>query len=445
LSVLGCRNGDAPSAAAVAAWVGLRNRHQLARYLQHDGLPPLRELAGWTRVLYWMVEAESSRCSLFRLARRDGLDPAAAYRLVHRVTGLHWSEARRAGLASALSRLREQCGDHVGAPPRAEAWAPLQWQTVGAGRKRRRVTGDAREPHTALQTTPRHPAGVLTARLPLAGYPFDVTIAQNGVACVTRSQAASLECLELTPFRTVGSILVGAMPTRVVVSPDGNRAWVTNQFTQDVAVVDLLRGRRTHSIPVDGDPMGAALSPDGRVLYVVTNLDRLHAISVTAARVVASLAIPQACTELAVHPAGHRVYVPTWKAGVILEVDARSLEVTRRFTVGGRPLQLVLSSEGLLLYAANEAGWLDVLQLARGERIHTIPFGRPAFSVALSPDQAVLFVGLVSGGRVVEVDSRTFQILGSVETGGKPRHIAFDPAGRSALIANELGWVDLVR
>jgi DNA-binding beta-propeller fold protein YncE len=443
LSVLACRNGLASPAAELAAWVGLRDRHQLARCLRGDGLPPLERLAAWVRVLYWMLEAESSGRSLFHLARRERFDPAMAYRLVHRVTGLSWSQARRAGLASAVSQFREQCnGRGAGAQPPA---APRRWATPGIGQGRSGWAAYPRPPSTPGHVTPRHPTGVLAETLAVPGYPFDVTVAPNGVAWVTRGHAAALECLQLAPFRTIGSVLVGVTPTRVVLSPAGNRAWVTNQFTQDVAVVDLIHGRRTEAIPVEGDPLGEALSPDGRILYVVTNLDRLYAISVTAARVVGSVGIPAVCTELAVHPAGHRVYVPTWEAGLILEVDARSLEITRRFTVGGRPHQLVLTSDGLLLYAANEAGWLDVLQLARGERVHTIPFGTPALSVAFSPDEAVLFVGLLRAGRVVRIDCRTLQILGSVETGGKPRHIAFDPTGECALIANESGWVDLVR
>lgn len=88
LSTLGCRNGDPPPADEVAAWVGLRNRHQLARALRRDGLPPLEQLAAWTRVLYWMLEAEATGASLLQLAHREDLDPSAAYRLVRRVTGL---------------------------------------------------------------------------------------------------------------------------------------------------------------------------------------------------------------------------------------------------------------------------------------------------------------------------------------------------------------------
>src|SRR5205823_4279777 len=99
-------------------------------------------------------------------------------------------------------------------------------------------------------------------------------------------------------------------------------------------------------------PLGAALSPDGRALYIVTNRDRLCLISVDARRVVASVPVPQVCTGLGVHPSGRWVYVPTWRAGVVLEVDAQTLQITRRFAVGGIPQDLIVSADGLMLYTA---------------------------------------------------------------------------------------------
>ena len=44
-----------------------------------------------------------------------------------------------------------------------------------------------------------------------------------------------------------------------------------------------------------------------------------------------------------------------------------------------------------------------------------------------------------------QLDRPTLRVFGSLDTGGKPRRIAFDATGRTAVIANEAGWVDLVR
>src|SRR5438132_11479275 len=96
VSALACCNGHASSAGEIAAWVGLRDRHQLARGLRRDGLPPLEQLAGWARVLYWVLEAESGERSLLELERREQLDTAVALRLLHHTTRLTLSTVSRA-------------------------------------------------------------------------------------------------------------------------------------------------------------------------------------------------------------------------------------------------------------------------------------------------------------------------------------------------------------
>ncbi len=137
------------------------------------------------------------------------------------------------------------------------------------------------------------------------------------------------------------------------------------------------------------------------------------------------------------------MYVPTWKASCILALDARTLLTARRYEVGGAPQDVALSADGVMLYAANQHGWLDAIELSTG-CVARVPLGSAAFAVALSPDEAVVYVGLRVAGRVVQIDRPTLRVLSCLETAGRPRRIAFEPTGRCALIANEAGWVDLV-
>jgi YVTN family beta-propeller protein len=257
-------------------------------------------------------------------------------------------------------------------------------------------------------------------------------------------QAAAVEVLALDPFRALGSVRTGPVPTRVVFNRAGNLAYVTSQFAEEIGIVELERLSQVSAISVPGHPMAAALSIDGRTLYVTTNLDHLCAVSLATGRVACSIPVPQICTELAVDPSGHRLYVPTWRAGTILEVDAHTLHVLRRFEVGGKVQGLALPSDGATLFAANEGGWLDVIHVHSGRRITRLDFGSTAFGVAISPDEAVVYVSLLGSGLVVIVDRPTLSVRTSLHLGGKPRRITFDASGRLAVIANEQGWVDLV-
>ena len=102
-----------------------------------------------------------------------------------------------------------------------------------------------------------------------------------------------------------------------------------------------------------------------------------------------------------------------------------------------------LRQNGRRMYVVNENGWLNVIHLGSG-LIRTIPIDGAPCSLSLTPDDAVLYIGLVFEGCVLTMDAHSLQITGRLDTGGKPRRIAFAPSGKTAVIANELGWIDVV-
>src|SRR2546430_10452153 len=91
INALTCYNGAYWSAGYVATMTGLRNRHQLARVLRREGLPPLTELAGWARTIYWMLQAEATGASLRQGATPANRPPGTAPRLVRPRTGPAWA------------------------------------------------------------------------------------------------------------------------------------------------------------------------------------------------------------------------------------------------------------------------------------------------------------------------------------------------------------------
>src|SRR5213594_4249089 len=106
VDVLACKNGLLPPAGDVAAFLGLHTRHQVARTLRRASLPPLEELAAWTRLFYWVLQWEQTGASLLTLARQSRLEPATCYRLVRRLMGAPWSRVRRGGISGAILRFQ---------------------------------------------------------------------------------------------------------------------------------------------------------------------------------------------------------------------------------------------------------------------------------------------------------------------------------------------------
>src|SRR5262245_43221700 len=100
--------GSIGSAEAVARALGLTNRFQLARFLHHEGLPPLHRITEWVTVLNWLECAEREQVSLCWMAFRSHRHPSACYRLVKRVTGRGWEDVLARGSDWALRRMMHE-------------------------------------------------------------------------------------------------------------------------------------------------------------------------------------------------------------------------------------------------------------------------------------------------------------------------------------------------
>ena len=79
---------------------------------------------------------------------------------------------------------------------------------------------------------------------------------------------------------------------------------------------------------------------------------------------------------------------------------------------------------------------------------HEYPIGTPvarnAFDVAVTRDDAQVYVSTLVDGKVYVLDRVTRTPIDSIRTGGSARYIGFDALGETAVIPNEGGWVTFV-
>lgn len=66
----------------------------------------------------------------------------------------------------------------------------------------------------------------------------------------------------------VQTIPVGHSPNAPVLSPDGARLYICNQFSNDLSVIDLSAGKELARVPAIREPVAADITPDGRTLFV---------------------------------------------------------------------------------------------------------------------------------------------------------------------------------
>jgi YVTN family beta-propeller protein len=213
-----------------------------------------------------------------------------------------------------------------------------------------------------------------------------------------------------------------------------------------VGVIDVATNTQTSTIAVNGDSFEVIPNTEDTRLYVVTNSDRLYEIDRASGNVLRSIGLAGTGQSLAWHPNGYLLYVTTFSGGTALEVDTRTMTVVRTFVTGGKAQDVVVSLDGTELFVADQdLQKVDVFSLASGERLSSITVPGNPWSMAMTPDQTQLYVGLVFQGKVVVIDRASRGVVQSIATGGVPRRIVFNRQGTIAVVANEDGYVTYIR
>ncbi len=290
-----------------------------------------------------------------------------------------------------------------------------------------------------------HPQGVVAHTATLGSRPFGVAVGAEGDILVTQLDAASVSRGGLASqlfLRT--PIAVGDVPTDITVDAAAKYAYVTNQFSSTIGVIDLASNTEVATVPVSFDPFRVRLSPDGRSLFVTGNGDSLFIIDVQSRQISGRLGVGQAANGLAIDYTGTRLYVSNRNSGTVSELDLTTNTLLRTITVGGTPQELVLSPGGTLLFVADETGSIQIWSLRKGRRRGEIEVPGGAFAMAVSPDWRQLYVTSSLGGAIYLLDWKTGATLQTVTTGGTPRRIGFAADGSTAVVPNEGGWVDFI-
>ncbi|MGH7676420.1 MAG: Ig-like domain-containing protein [Gemmatimonadales bacterium] len=284
---------------------------------------------------------------------------------------------------------------------------------------------------------------VVLHRIPVAGAAYGLDVAQNRLALVTLGNVTSVARIDLATRMVTATIAVGGAPTQVAFNAANDSAYVTNQTSGTVGVLNVLGGTQVGTIAVAADPFVVDVSPGGAVVYVTGNEGSVFVIDAATRSLDTILHAGGSPNGLAFHPTSPVLYVSTFQTGLVVEVNTADNTLGRQFALGGLPQSLAVSLDGQELYVANESlQRVHVLSTATGAVIGTIPLPGDAFGLALSPDGTTLYAGIPGAVAVINRAARTVERMAPV--GGLPRRISFDPGTGRAVVANAAGWVDIL-
>lgn len=167
----------------------------------------------------------------------------------------------------------------------------------------------------------------------------------------------------------------GEDPHMVILSPDGEYAFVSNTATGAIAAIHLASGT-TKVIPTDKRPQRAVRSHDGKLIYV-TNSD------------------------------GNSISI----------LDVAKQEIRGRIRTGAGPGRVTLTPDGKTLVYNLQAGeGVGFADLATGKQTHEIRLPGAPLSLTMSPDGRYAYAGVQDKDTVVVISVGERRIVRSFKT-----------------------------
>ena len=200
----------------------------------------------------------------------------------------------------------------------------------------------------------------------------------------------------------------------------GELAYVTNEDSQNLSVIDTRTDSVVATIPVGTRPRGVKVNPDGRTVYV-------------------ALSGSPKCPPSMPDEECEKLKSDKTKDG-IAEVDVVARRVRRVLPGGSDPEQFDITNDGKRLYISNEdAGSASVVDVAKGTIDTTVKVGAEPEGVRISPDGKIVYVTAESDTSIRVLDAATGAVKARIKVGRRPRDVAFTPDGKRAYATAEVG------
>ena len=255
----------------------------------------------------------------------------------------------------------------------------------------------------------------------------------------------------------VGSpISVGFLPAGVTVTPDGRYAYVTNNGSGTISVIDTASHTAVGSINVAQGPIGVAANPNASLVYATSpgtifsnfNGNTLSVINKTTNALVGSLTPGMGPIGVAFTPDGAQAYVANSGSNSVSVINTATNVVALSIPVGNSPTGVAITPNGQYVYITNQnqnngglPGTVSVINTATKGVALSIPVGNSPTGVAITPNGQYVYVTNMNNnnggaGTVSVISTATNTVVGTITVGQSPIGVSVTPDGKYVYVSN---------
>lgn len=214
-------------------------------------------------------------------------------------------------------------------------------------------------------------------------------------------------------------------------------AYVPNEKTDDVSVINTTTNTVISRIPVGNNPVGVAVNLDGTRVYVTNSgddIDRGYTFSiiytdtdeVTSKLVYAGEGVKP--FGVAITP-DETLYIASYVTGKVYAINL-SADYSTPINVGNHPVGVAITPDGKNVYVANRgSNSVSVINTTTNTVTATVDVGREPYGVAVSSDGRV-YVTNQNSSDVSVINTTTDKVTTTVNVGVNPHGVAVTPNGK---------------
>ncbi|WP_440945625.1 PKD domain-containing protein [Methanosarcina sp. T3] len=264
----------------------------------------------------------------------------------------------------------------------------------------------------------------------------------SSFAYITNEGSNSISVIDTATNKVTATIPVGANPVGVAINPNGTKVYVANDHSNDVSVIDTATNAVTVTVPAGRSPQGVAVSPDGKKVYV-TNLasNTISVIDTATNTVVSTVKTGGSPTGVVVSPDGKKIYVTNNGDKTVSIIDTATKAVISTVTVGKGPGEIAVTPDGAKVYVANsDGGSISVIDTATNSVTDTVKVEGAPFGIAVTPDGTKVYVTNNDKyfSTVSVIDVSTNEVAATIPVGPNPAGAAVTPDGTKVYVTINL-------
>jgi YVTN family beta-propeller protein len=304
---------------------------------------------------------------------------------------------------------------------------------------------------------------------------------KNGLAFVSNQWSDHVSVIDLASSIWIDTIPTGNGPSGLELSPDGSTLYTVNTFSSDLSVIDIITEKEIKRLRTGTDPTGIASSGDAKTLYVGSrrawlsgygepisseltvidqNKNRLRERKqLDGAYMMENIAFtPEGDLAIStlIRPKNNLPSVQVEQGWMmthgisVMEQGGKQRTIQLLLDEPNAyypdPYDIVISSDGKKAFVTNSG--VDMISVVSIDSIRTmmselddqalkalandlgasaryvldrIKTGANPKGMALSPDAKVLYVAEMLEDRILMIDTKSHQVMGSVDLGGPER------------------------